>query len=308
MQCTVNNRQETTGNSGARVTYARQLRELIAGGGTVPCPVVYNPLSAVVARNAGFAMVGVGGYALGANLMTAEPLLTLTECVEHSRRIVLAARVPVVVDAGAGFGSPVHVQRTVHEFEAAGVAGIHLEDQVYPKRVHYHRGIEHIVSAQEMVERIEAAVEARDDPDFVIVARTDAMATDDYDEAIRRAHAYVMAGADLIYAWPNDLDEARRVPQDVPAPTVYGVSEGNRLGRPRPSTAELAEMGYSIIRNPHLATLSAYRAVKQSLEHWHETGEVSDEPEAMIAIRQEIEDVMGLDAHYALERRTLEKN
>lgn len=289
------------------MTFARQLRELIAEG-TVPCPVVYNPLTAVVARNAGFQMVGVGGYALGANLMTAEPLLTLTECVEYSRRIVLAARMPVVVDAGAGFGSPVHVQRTVQEFESAGVAGLHLEDQVYPKRVHYHRGIEHVVSMQEMVERIEAAVAARRDDDFVIVARTDAMATDDYDEAIRRAHAYVEAGADLIYAWPNNLDEARRVPGDVPAPTVYGVSEGNRLGRPRPSTADLAEMGYSIVRNPHLATLTQYRAVQQALEHWQRTGRTSDEPDAMVLVRQEIEDVMGLDAHYELERRTVERS
>ncbi|WP_162606519.1 isocitrate lyase/PEP mutase family protein [Jiangella asiatica] len=289
------------------MNHTRQLRELIAAG-TVPCPIVYNPLTAVIAREAGFPMVGVGGYALGANLMTAEPLLTLTECVEHARRIVLAARVPVVVDAGAGFGSPVHAQRTVREFESAGIAGIHLEDQVYPKRVHYHRGIEHIVPVQEMVERIEAAVEARRDADFVIVARTDAMATDGYDEAIRRAHRYVEAGADLIYAWPNDLDEARRVPRDVPAPTVYGVSEGNRLGRPRPSTAELAEMGYSVVRNPHLATLTQYRAVQEALRHWRRTGRTSDEPAEMVRIRQEIEDVMGLDAHYALERRTIEKS
>jgi 2-methylisocitrate lyase-like PEP mutase family enzyme len=287
-------------------SYARELRTLIAAG-TVPCPIVYNPLTAVVARNAGFQMIGVGGYALGANLMTAEPLLTLTECVEHSRRIVMAARLPVVVDAGAGFGSPVHVQRTVQEFESAGVAGIHLEDQVYPKRVHYHKGIEHVVAMEEMVERIEAAVEARRDGDFVIVARTDAMATDGYAEAIRRAHAYVAAGADLIYAWPNNLDEAQRAPRDIPAPTVYGVSEGNRLGRPRPSTAELAEMGYAIVRNPHLATLTQYRAVQQALQYWHRTGRTSDEPEEMVRVRQEIEDVMGLDAHYDLERRTVEK-
>lgn len=216
-------------------SHAHTLRELISSGRTLPCPVVYNPLTGMLAKNAGFEVIGVGGYSLGANLMTPEPLLTLTECVEHSRRIVLATQMPVVVDAGAGFGSPVHVQRTVREFEGAGVAGIHLEDQVYPKRVHYHRGIEHVVPAQEMVERIQAAVEARQDPDFVLVARTDAMATDGYDEAIRRAHAYVEAGADLIYAWPNDDDEARRAPGDIPAPSVYGVSEGNRLGRPAPA-------------------------------------------------------------------------
>lgn len=288
-------------------TYARELRELIAAGTTIACPIVYNPLTGVIAKNAGFDMVGVGGYALGANLMTAEPLLTLTECVEHARRIVLATEMPVVVDAGAGFGSPVHVQRTVREFEAAGIAGIHLEDQVYPKRVHYHRGIEHVVPVEEMVERIQAAVEARRDDDFVLVARTDAMATDGYDEAIRRAHAYVEAGADLIYAWPNDDDEARRAPGDIPAPAVYGVSEGNRLGRPRPSTAELADMGYAIVRNPHLATLTQYRSVQQALLDWRRTGMTSDEPEEMTRIRKEIEDVLDLDRHYELESRTIEK-
>ncbi|MDD9206744.1 isocitrate lyase/PEP mutase family protein [Georgenia sp. 10Sc9-8] len=287
--------------------HTRTLRTLIASGDTIACPIIYNPLTGVIAKNAGFDMVGVGGYALGANLMTAEPLLTLTECVEHARRIVMATELPVVVDAGAGFGSPVHVQRTVREFESAGVAGINLEDQVYPKRVHYHRGIEHVVPLEEMVERIQAAVEARRDEDFVLVARTDAMATDGYDEAIRRALAYVEAGADLIYAWPNNDDEARRAPRDIPAPTVYGVSEGNRLGRPRPSTADLADMGYAIVRNPHLATLTQYRSVQQALHDWRRTGLTSDEPEEMTRIRKEIEDVMDLDRHYELESRTVEK-
>ncbi|MPZ61683.1 MAG: hypothetical protein GEU93_10385 [Propionibacteriales bacterium] len=283
------------------------LRERMARPGTIPCPIVYSPLTGRLARDAGFEMVGVGGYALGANLMTPEPLLTLTECVENARRIVIATNLPVVVDAGAGFGSPVHVQRTVREFEHAGVAGIHLEDQIYPKRVHYHKGIEHIVSTEEMVEKLQAAVEARSNPDFLIVARTDAMATDGYDEAIRRAAHYVEAGADAILVWPNSLEEARRAPTDIAAPTVYGVSEGNRLGRPRPSVAELESMGYKIVRNPHLATLSQYRAVQAALRQWKESGEPSDEPEEMIRIRKELEDVIGLEAYYALERRTVER-
>ena len=285
----------------------RALRELLDRPGAIPCPIVYNPLSGALAKDAGFELIGVGGYALGANLMTPEPLLTLTECVEHARRIALATQLPVVVDAGAGFGSPVHVQRTVREFEAAGIAGIHLEDQIYPKRVHYHKGIEHVVSSEEMVERIQAAVEARTDPDFVLVARTDAMATDSYDEAIRRAVRYVEAGADAVLVWPNTIEEARRAPADIPAPAVYGVSEGNRLDRPRPTTAELGEMGYKIVRNPHLATLTQYRAVQQALRAWRETGRPSDEPEEMIRIRKEIEDVLGLDAYYDLERRTVER-
>lgn len=290
------------------VGMARRLRELLARPGAVPCPIVYNPLSGRLAKDAGFEMIGVGGYALGANLVTPEPLLTLTECVEHARRIVLAAELPVVVDAGAGFGSPVHVQRTVREFESAGIAGIHLEDQMYPKRVHYHKGIEHIVPVGEMVDKVEAATEARRDADFLLVARTDAMATDGYDEAIRRAQRYVEAGADAVLVWPNTEEEARRAPGDIDAPTVYGVSEGNRLDRPRPSVGELEDMGYKIVRNPHLATLTQYRAVQEALRHWRETGKASDEPEEMVRIRKELEDVIGLEAYYELERRTVERS
>jgi len=284
----------------------RALRELLGRGTLVPCPVVYNPLSARIAKEVGFEMVGVGGYALGANLLTPEPLLTLTECVDHAGRIVATTGMPVVVDAGAGFGSPVHVQRTVREFEFVGVAGIHIEDQVYPKRVHYHRGIEHIVPEVEMLERIEAAIAARGDDDFVIVARTDAMATDGYDEAIRRANRYAEAGADLIYCWPNSVDEARTAPGDISAPTIYGVSEGNRLDRPRPSLTELSDWGYALVRNPHLVTLAAFGAVHDALTHWHDTGEAVADGEEMIRRRKRIEDLLDLDAAYALEARTVE--
>jgi 2-methylisocitrate lyase-like PEP mutase family enzyme len=289
------------------VNHAAELRALLDRPEIIACPIVYNPLSARIAKSVSFEMLGVGGYALGANLMIPEPLLTLTECVEHARSIVAAVELPVVVDAGAGFGSPVHVQRTVREFERVGVAGIHLEDQVYPKRVHYHKGIEHIVPASEMADKIAAAVDARHSAYFVLVARTDAMATDGYDEAIRRANLYVEAGADLVLCWPNTLEEAKAAPRDIAAPTVYGVSEGNRLGRPRSSVSELEDMGYKVVRNPHLATLAQYQAVRTALRQWHDTGQSSDAPEEMVRTRKEIEDLLGLDALYDLESATVER-
>jgi methylisocitrate lyase len=285
---------------------AADLRALLARPGVLACPIVYNPLSARLAKSVGFEVLGVGGYALGANLMTPEPLLTLSECVEHAARVVAATELPVVVDAGAGFGSPVHVQRTVREFERVGVAGVHLEDQVYPKRVHYHKGIEHLVAVREMVDKIEAAAAARRSPDFVLVARTDAMATDGYGAAISRANRYVEAGADLVLCWPNTLEEAAAAPRDIAAPTVYGVSEGNRLGRPRPSVADLGAMGYKVVRNPHLATLAQYRAVERALREWYTTGRASEAPDEMIRSRKELEDLMGLEALYELERATIE--
>src|SRR5512136_1936926 len=114
--------------------------------------------------------------------------MTLTKLTTSSRYITSAVRIPLVVDAGAGFGEPLHVMRAIKELERAGVAALHIEDQIYPKRAHYHKGIEHIIPRQEMVAKIRAAVAARTDPDTVIIGRTDAMSTDGFAEGVERAN------------------------------------------------------------------------------------------------------------------------
>src|ERR1044072_6737396 len=141
---------------------------------------------------------------MGASRAPSEPLLSLSDVAAFTREVTLVSHLPVMVDAGAGYGEPLHTMHAVREPEQAGATSTHIEDQIYPKRVHSHAGIEHVVDLEEFETRIRAAVAARRDPDFLIVARTDAMRTDDYDEGIRRARAAVEDGADAVMLFPND--------------------------------------------------------------------------------------------------------
>src|ERR1700730_12534928 len=168
-------------------------REMLATPGIIHAPIAYDPLSARIAQRVGFRCLDLGGYALGASSCVPEPLLSLEEVLSATRRITAAVDIPLMVDGGAGFGDPTHVIRAVRELEHAGAASVHIEDQVYPKRVHYHKGTEHVISAEEMCEKIQYAARARRDPDFVIAARTDAMRTHDYSEGIRRARLSAQA-------------------------------------------------------------------------------------------------------------------
>ena len=164
----------------ASIAPLKKFRELMAGPRFIPALGIWDPYTARVAEALGIECVHIGGYQLGAHYVTSEPLLTLTELATTTRYVTSAVKIPVIVDAGAGFGEPLHVMRCVRELERAGAAGLHIEDQIYPKRAHYHKGIEHVVPREEMVAKIKAALAARTDPDFVIMARTDAMHTDGF--------------------------------------------------------------------------------------------------------------------------------
>jgi methylisocitrate lyase len=146
----------------------QQLRAMLQGGETIAAPGAYDPLSARVVQSLGFRAIYTGGYMTGAHTAITEPLLTLTEQVDVAKKVVHTTDLPVITDAGAGYGDPLHVMRCVREFEAAGLAAIHLEDQVYPKCASYHKGLEHIVPMDEFVERMTYALQARRDPDFLI--------------------------------------------------------------------------------------------------------------------------------------------
>ena len=187
-----------------------KFRQLLSGPRFILALGVWDPFTARVAEAMGIECVSLAGYQMGVGTVISEPLMTLTELAHICRYVTAAVDIPVFVDAGAGFGEPVHVMRTVKELERTGVAGIHIEDQIFPKRVHYHRGIEHVVSREEMVDKIKAAVATKSDPDFVITARTDAMATDGFAEGVERANLYLEAGAEMCMIFPNTLEEARR--------------------------------------------------------------------------------------------------
>jgi methylisocitrate lyase len=176
------------------MTPAARLRQRLAHPGLILAPACATPMSALVAQQEGFEAVALGGYAL----------------------------VPVVVDGGAGFGEPLHTMRTVRELEQVGAAAVHIEDQIFPKRAHYHRDYrEHVIPAEAMVEKIAYAVRARRHPDFLVIARTDAMQTDGYAEGVRRARLYAEAGADMVMLFPKTAEEARQAPRDCGVPLVW---------------------------------------------------------------------------------------
>lgn len=289
-------------------TPARErFRELLERPGLVPQPVVYDPLGARIAEEVGFEGLGLGGYAMGAHLASTEPLLSLEDVAAITRRITGASSLPLMVDAGAGWGEPLHAMHTVRVLEQAGAASIHIEDQIFPKRVHYHKGIEHIIGVDEMVAKLRAAVAGRRDPNFVIVARTDAMRTDDYDEGIRRAAAYVEAGAEVVMLFPNNADEARRAPRDLPGvPLVYVNSTGNRLGRGVFGVSDLEEWGWKFVNDAITTINVAGRAMREFLSDWKENGEPGVDAEEMVRVRKEIEDTIGLDEYYRIEEETVE--
>jgi 2-methylisocitrate lyase-like PEP mutase family enzyme len=284
-----------------------RLREMIARPGFFPALGIWDPYSARVAEALGLECVHIGGYQLGAHYVTSEPLLTLTELATTTRYVTSAVRIPVIVDAGAGYGEPLHVMRTVREIEKAGAAGLHIEDQIYPKRAHYHKGIEHVIPRGEMVEKIKAALAALANPDFLIMARTDAMHTDGYAEGIARANLYLEAGADMVMIFPDAEDEARRAPREIKGPVAYTNSEGNRLRRPLFSAQEFQQLGYKLSTYPTALLCPVTQAMKRVIESLLTRGVSGNDPEQMIVWRKEVEDLIGLEEYYKIESATVER-
>ncbi len=183
-----------------------KFQELMSGSKFIPALGVWDPFTAKIAESLGIECVHLGGYQMGATLVTSEPLMTQTEVANITRYVTAAVKIPVVVDVGAGFGEPLHVMRMTREMEGTGAACLQIEDQIFPKRVHYHKGIEHIVSREEFISKIKAMVSARSDPNMAILARTDAMRTDGYKEGVERAILCLQAGSDMIMCAPNTME------------------------------------------------------------------------------------------------------
>jgi len=232
------------------MTEARaRLRAMLAGDGMILAPFVYDCIQARLAQAAGFEAVYMTGF--GTSAARGYPdlgLLTMTEMVDNVRAISSAVDVPVISDADTGYGNPVNVWRTVREYEAAGAAALHIEDQVFPKRCGFLAGKE-VIAADEMVAKVRAAREARRDPRLVIIARTDALAIKGWDDVIRRCHAYRDAGADLLFVdgikSVGDLQTYATRLQGMPL-----VYNGAML-----PAAELARLGFKV--TIHIGTMMA---------------------------------------------------
>lgn len=244
----------------------RRLRELLAAPEPLVAPGAYDALTARLVEQAGFDVVYMTGFGTTAAL-TGRPdvgLLTGTEMIDNARRIVAAVDVPVIADADTGYGNAVNVVRTVQAYEQAGVAGLHLEDQVMPKKCGHMSG-KAVISTGEMVGKIEAAVAARRDPDLVLIARTDAAAVEGLDAAIARARAYAAAGADLLFVEaPRSENDIATVARTLGAtmPLVFNWAEGGRT--PPLDLARITELGFRLVLFP-IGTLLAATAGVRSL-------------------------------------------
>ncbi|WAH37070.1 isocitrate lyase/PEP mutase family protein [Alicyclobacillus dauci] len=228
------------------MSLAAQLKQIVERDKATIVPGASNAILARVIEETGFPLIflsgaGIANWKIG---LADYGLTTMTELVEVTREVTSAVNIPVLVDADTGFGNPLNVWRTVREFEKAGAAGIMIEDQVFPKRCG-HFDNKQIISTHEMVQKVRAAVDAKVDPDLVIVARTDAIAVEGIDAAIERAHQYREAGADVTFIEaPRNLEQMERIGK-LPWPQVANMVEGGKTPiRPR---EELARLGFSLI-------------------------------------------------------------
>ncbi len=277
-------------------------KSLLGRDGPLVIPGVYDSIGARIAQRAGFEAMFQTGYGTSAALfgMPDYGFVGAAETVENARRICRAAGRPVLVDADTGYGNALSVWKLVRELEAAGAAGMFLEDQVWPKRCGHMRG-KQVVSRQEYAEKLCAAVDARSSKDFVIVARTDARAVEGLDEAIGRAKENRKNGADVIFVEaPGTLDEMKAIGRSVNAPLVANMIEGGRT--PRSSARSLYRMGFKIVLYPLSILYASSHAAMRAMKELKRSGTTRRVEEEMMDF-DGFNDLMGLDGMEKMERR-----
>ena len=220
----------------------QKFKDLVAGNDLIVAPVALNPIMARLAEEAGFKAIYLSGGSLGWVKCVTEANLSLSELAEVAVDMRAACKLPIVLDAGGGWGDPVHVHRTIALAEAAGFAAIEIEDQLLPRRVEHHVGIDHLVPTEFMVKKVEEALAARTDPGLLIIARTNARRVGGLDEALRRSEAFQKAGADMVFCYTRSDEELRKVGERLPPPlmmfappdgfSTFGLSQ-TRLRRSR---------------------------------------------------------------------------
>ena len=286
------------------------LRRLLKKKDFVYMPVAYDALGGRLLQSLGFDCVYTGGFVTGGSRCTSEPLLTMDEQARVAGDVAAAIDVPLVADGGAGFGEPLHTMRTVREFIRAGIAGAHIEDQLYPKRAHYHKYVAHAIPRRDFVAKLQYACEQRDksDPDFVIIARTDTCRFEGLKEAVTRVNMAADVGADLGLIFPRNDEEMRKAPRQAKIPLVYVISRGNRDGRPLPTGPQLADMGYKAAIDAITYLLASFHFAKLAYREIKRTGAYTGLTQAQcIAARQDIETLVGLEDFYEVEEQTVEK-
>lgn len=274
------------------MTTTRRLRQLLAAPGIIRSLGAHDVFTARLIEQAGLETVFLGGFGTSASLLGLPDvgLTTLTEMAGAVQRMAARVAIPVVADGDTGHGDLHNVVRTVQEFERAGAAGILLEDQVTPKRCGHFEG-KQIIPADDMVQKLKAAQRARHDPDFVLIARTDARAVEGIDGAIARARRYGAAGADVCFIEaPQSMDELRRIPKEVPHPLLVNMLTGGVT--PILPVDDLAALGYKIAVCPIESLLVTGTAIQKLIQQLVTTGRVDQSPDMMTFAQ--VKEALGL--------------
>lgn len=270
-------------------------------GKCVAMPGVFNALTGIMAERKGFEAIYLSGAALTAGHGVPDiGLLSLSEFVDATRFITAKTDLPLLVDADTGFGGPLNVERTISEFEKAGAAAIQIEDQQLPKRCGHLSG-KSLVTSGEMEQKIRAAVAARSDTDFVIVARTDAVAVEGFDAAVERSLRYLDAGADVIFGEALETeDEFAKFREQVDAPLLANMTEFGRS--PLLTREKLEELGYAIALFPVSSLRAAMKAVEELFDQILDTGSQSATLNRM-QTRAELYDLIEYDGYEDRDKR-----
>jgi len=270
-----------------------KLRNLLNGGSLVVAPFILNALHAKIAQSVGFQAVYMTGSGTAAERGFPDVgLLTMTEMVTNAKYVADSVDLPVVCDADTGYGNPLNVQRTVREYQAAGVAGIHIEDQLFPKKCGFFDG-KQVIPQEEMIQKIHAALDARTDPDFVIIARCDAYAVTGWQDAVGRCRAYALAGADMVFMdGIKTVDDLKNYAADLASiPRMYN---GDLL-----PTQEVADLGYNLMICGSTIWL-VYKQVRDAFEELKTQGKVDPQ---RYGTRMDVAGLLGLNEIYELEQK-----
>lgn len=276
-------------------TNSRLLREMLEKEEALLVPGCYDALSAKILKQAGFPVIYMSGSGVTASV-TGKPdvgLLTMTEMVNQARNIVNATDLPLICDADTGYGNAINLIRTVEEYERAGVAGIHIEDQVTPKRCGHFEG-KAVISAEEMVKKIEAAIYAREDQDFLIIARTDARAVFGLEEVLRRGRLYADAGADVLFVEApqsaGELETITCVFNDIPL--LINMVEGGKT--PVFSFDYLKGLGFKIVLYPTSGVRIVMKVLQEFAAYLKQKGDTKGLEDRMVSF-EERNRITGLD-------------
>lgn len=280
----------------------KRVGKVIEESGLVVFPGVYDAMSALIAQQVGFPLAFVSGYSVAAASL-GEPdmgLLTQTEMIQQAQAICRRVDIPILVDADTGYGNPLNVQRTVHELIQAGAAGCFLEDQVWPKRCGHMRG-KQVIAREEYLQKISAAVDARGNSDFFIVARTDALATDGLDAAIDRVTAARELGADASFVEaPESTEQLEEIGQRSPSPNVANMIGGGRT--PLLPRQKLRAIGFQLVLYPLAGLFSAARTLQTAYQQLLTNGTVPLDSDRSFTFA-EFNQLIGADEKFSISER-----